>query len=525
MSAHSWQMKVAWLVCDLAVTEISDHVSYKEFESPGVLRAIMRLARSPSLTIVAGAGSSVESGLPSWNTLVRDLLEEAAESNGLQGADSDQFVRWTLNREDLTGAGEIARHLLSGSFRKALHAALYRDAKEPIPGETAQAIACLRLDRLNMANELVTTNYDLLLEAALREELNHRDLDGLTVGRLVDGRNVGPSVVGVRHVHGVLTSGNQLVGDLVLSDRDYHLMQDSEAWQEGFFKNQLSTSDCLFVGTSLTDPNLLRYLYRSEHRKRHHALFVRQDDSSIYDETNPEVADLRETSQLAKWRAVNVEPLLFNHYAQSAQFIWEVVAAARGSSYTPLPVRLGRWKEGLRDILPTEGKAFLETQERLQRVMAKVLGGTKSLLNRTGYRLRSGEKLGISLWVFDPAAETLVNWASADRIWRDPTTLEPIPVDWSSVFVAAQAFCAGSMVSQSTSEHVVSRWNHVIGFPIYLHDDSGRLPIGAVTLASTANKEASLLERGAAVVRSSAIPAIENDVSLLLDPSALVESA
>lgn len=500
-------------------------LSYNQFESPGVLQAIKKLAGSASLTIVAGAGASVESGLPSWNTLVRDLLEEAAQLKGLAAAESDQFVRWTLDREDITGAGEIARHLLSKSFRKALHASLYREEKEPIPGETAQAIACLRLDRLGKANEVVTTNYDLLLEAALRDELTRRDSGDLSVSRLVDGRNVGPSVVPVRHVHGVLTSGDQLVGKLVLSDRDYHLMQDSGSWQESFFKNQLTTSDCLFVGTSLTDPNLLRYLYRSEHGKRHYALFVRQDDSSVYDEASSEVADLRERSQLAKWRAVNVEPLLFNHYAQSAQFLWEVVAATAAGSYTPLPTRLKEWKAGVQDILPTKGSAFLDTQERLQRVMAKVLAGTKSLLNGAGHRLRPGEKLGISLWVFDPEDETLVNWSSADRIWRDPSTLEPIPVDWSSVFVAVQAFCAGSMVSQSTSQHAVSRWNHVIGFPIYLQDESGRLPIGAVTLASTANKQSSLLERGAAVVRSSAIPAIEHDVSLLLDPSALVESA
>jgi hypothetical protein len=305
-----------------------------------------------------------------------------------------------------------------------------------------------------------------------------------------------------------------------LSDSDYHLMQDPGAWQESYFKRQLGSSTCVFVGASLTDPNLLRYIYRSGRgASRHYAVFVRQGDSSFYDSAADDVVALREQSQIAKWRAVNIEPILFDHYAQSAQFFWEVVAARRNKPYASLSDRLSRWRTEVEAVLPTERQAFMETQDQLQRFMSKVLAGTKKLLNGAGHRLQEGEKLGVSLWIYEPAKDKLINWASADRAWRDPNTLEPTPIHWSSDFVAAQAFCAGSMVSQSTSKHVVSRWNHVIGFPIYLHRPDGRLPIGVVTLASTESIERSLLKRGAATVRSSAIPAIEQDVSSLLDPS------
>jgi len=46
----------------------------------------------------------------------------------------------------------------------------------------------------------------------------------------------------------------------------------------------------------------------------------------------------------------------------------------------------------------------------------------------------------LSLWVYDPGSESLTNWASADRVWRDPKTMEPLQVDWRSEFVSVQAF-------------------------------------------------------------------------------------
>lgn len=430
-------------------------MSFAEFGNENIDRTIQELARSDNLTLVVGAGASVESGLPTWPRLVGHLLTRAAQQRELDNNDQQAFVEWTMGREDVTGAGEVARYLLGKEFRDALHAGLYAGVEELTPGETARALATLVIDRADKVDEVVTTNYDSLLEQALRREIAQREMVGLSIGRLVSSERAKSGMIGVRHVHGVLTEGNLQAGTLILSNRDYFAMQDPKAWQESFFRDRLATSTCLFIGASLTDPNLLRYIYRSDRGSGHFAVFVRQDDSSLYDQSGPKVIGLREESQLRKWRGVGIEPILFDHYAQSAQFVWEIVAASQPTRYVPLTKRLATWSNEVSSILPITAIAFKETQDRLQRLLANLLSGTKQLINGEGHRLRRGEKLGMSMWVYDPGTDTLVNWASADRIWRDASTLEPTGVHWSSQFIAARAFCAGSMVSQSTSEHQV----------------------------------------------------------------------
>lgn len=501
-------------------------MGYERFGSQELLDVIMRLADRDRLSLIVGAGVSVESGLPDWRTLIANLLVTAARSEGLTSEDSVRFAKWTLQREDVTGAGEIGRQLLGDSFRSNLHNALYEGKTAFAPGETALAVASIRLDRVRSVCEVVTTNYDGLLEAALRSEVKERSLDGLSVVRLVDDRTTPSSQIGVRHLHGSLTPGNQLVGSLVLSDRDYHLMQDSGSWQESFFRNQLTSNTCLFVGMSLSDPNLLRYIYRSGGEGDHVAVFARQQDASLYDSAGDDVVGLREDSQARKWKAVNVSPVLVDYYSQSAQFLWEIRAAyLLGSSYRPLPERLQEWNDDLAgSVLTRHVSTFQQNQDRLHSIMAGALQSTLKLIHRRKLRLGWHEKLGISLWIYDPAEDALINWASGDRVWRNPATLEPIPVEWSSDFVATQAFCSGSMVSQSTDQYLTTRWNHVIGFPIYIHAKSGRLPVGAVTIASTKSQEHSVLSRGIETVRNQAIPEISALAELLLSPSATSDS-
>lgn len=492
------------------------------FGEPGVIDAIRELSRADPLTVIVGAGVSVESGLPTWDRLVSSLLERAALSRGLGPEEARGFDRWTREREDLTGAGEVAREMIGKSgFRAALREALYGDTSEPIPGETASAVAGLVLQSTRRDVEIVTTNYDTLLERAIERALNARGESETTVRPVAAPSAVSDDEIAVRHVHGMLSHGGKQQGRLVLSDRDYHLMQESDAWQERLFRDLLNNSTCLFVGTSLTDPNLLRYLYRSGHKRRHFAVFVRQDDATLYDDSSESVRELREASQAAKWKAVNVHPVVLDYYSLSAQFVWEVLAA-RSPGYLPLPGRIARWRDELdHTILTLRQPYFDRHQDRLHQVVHEALSGALTLVHGDGHRRGPGERIGMSVWVLDPVTESLVNWASADRVWRDPKTLEPVPIRWASDFVATQAFCSGSLVSQPTNQHVTSRWNHVIGFPIYVHLDEGRLPVGAITLASTAERDRSLWFRGETVVRNKVIPELEYIGESLLNPWAI----
>lgn len=172
--------------------------------------------------------------------------------------------------------------------------------------------------------------------------------------------------------------------------------------------------------------------------------------------------------------------------------------------------------------LDTSPHSFSDGQDYLQSILADVVGATRDLLGEHGIEPAPSERLGCSLWVYQPHDDVLVNWASSDRAWRDPATLEPVPVSWTSPFASVRAFCAGSLVSFSTREQATTRWNHVLGIPLYLEDEGyfGRLPVGVATLASTLPEGRSALGRGLHAVRTDVAPEVADQLAELLRPEA-----
>ena len=273
--------------------------------------------------------------------------------------------------------------------------------------------------------DVLTTNYDLVLDDAISEIVTEAPATSTGARR--------PKAKNVTHLHGVVTPRGRIRGELVLSDRDYVLMQEDSAWQQTYFASRFAESTCVFVGASLTDPNLLRYLFRSETTKPHYAIFVRQQDAEIYAESAPDVIDLREKTSEARWSNAGIQPLHTDFYSQSAQLLHEVLHRRKTATlrrvYQPLPKRLLRWRNKLdKGVLTTQLSPFRSVQERLHAVMHRLLQGVRADLVDSGHRPEKNEGLGINMWVYDPRSESLTNWASADRILRDPKTMEPHPI-------------------------------------------------------------------------------------------------
>lgn len=459
--------------------------------------AVREVAGATNITLVVGAGASVESGLPSWPDLVRHLLLEVAHLQDLRGAQAEEFVAWLIEREGLIASGSIARACLGPDFDRVLHAALYRDTKALAPGETARAAASLRLAFSGSDSELATTNYDSLLKDALHLAVEDAPAPVPTVIAVSGPQHVDRDQLAVRHLHGVQPIARRRSGaSVVLSDSDYHLMQHDDQWQELYFSERLANSLCVFVGTSLTDPNLLRYLYRNPPGGQHLAVFSRQQESDLYTDRSHAVRDAREKVARARWEAVCVRPVQVDYFSQSAQLLCDAALLKRDrSNYRPLEERLSEWEtRAVSYYLSRRQRVFTELQDNLQRLLVRVVDVVTARLAKSGSALRRGERLACHLWLFRPSQSALYNIAASDRAWRDRRTLQPTPIAWRSDFASVQAFCTGSTVSRSTSDQTLTRWNHVIGLPLYLRDGlGGRLPVGAVTWASTMPEHRSAL--------------------------------
>src|SRR5262249_52942455 len=139
---------------------------------------------------------------------------------------------------------------------------------------------CRRLPRLASAFgsgfRLMTTNYDNLAEEALRNDAEHSHEAIPYVGAHVE---VPADGVKVEHLHGYAGPDGEM-GSLVLSEADYQRMQQENSWQENHVRTALDEGMFVFVGASLSDPNLIRYLYKDGTgvaTPPRYAIFVRQD--------------------------------------------------------------------------------------------------------------------------------------------------------------------------------------------------------------------------------------------------------
>ena len=136
-------------------------------------------------------------------------------------------------------------------------------------------------------------------------------------------------------------------------------------------------------------------------------------------------------------------------------------------------------------LLRTSTSHFQRSQNALQTLLARWSAIVRDFLADRDL-LGAGERLGLHVWVRDPSSRSLVRLASSARVWRDPATLQKVPIRRPTNWVAVEAFCAGTVIAQRPGE--LSRWNYVLGLPVVIDDHRwGRLPVAGVVafLAST----------------------------------------
>jgi NAD-dependent SIR2 family protein deacetylase len=200
-------------------------------------RLLLAHARGEVL-FITGAGTSISAGLPDFKGLVLKvyarldaathsvLTSAAPEGNnscsappvGLSGQQLAEVNRFRKGDYDVV-LGMLERRIdgPAASTSKVRNAVveILRD-QEPLP--TAIHRALIRLADRGAAATIVTTNFDLLLEAAAKEiriGLQPYSLGGIPR----PGRR--QQFAGVLHIHGALARAAERASDLILTDQDF----------------------------------------------------------------------------------------------------------------------------------------------------------------------------------------------------------------------------------------------------------------------------------------------------------------
>jgi hypothetical protein len=469
-------------------------MTFASLNQDSVTGLIERFASANDMTLLVGAGSSMEAGLPSWKTLIEDLLKTVAREQPALSTEELQgkWVERVLDRDDLLGSAAVVEVLAADSLNTLVPKHLYGDSGPAgfLPGPIAQEIAKLR-KCFGESLEILTTNYDDLIEQALIDSgVPRSKVRSYITSRRPSHRAPGTSVV--THLHGRAGRDEEPKG-IVLTEEQYHRMQRGSSWQEKLVTERLKESECLFVGTSLADPNLIRYLYGYDppDTPRHAAIFVREGEPNC----PRAVRSVLEESACKRWERCGVQAIFVDHFADAAQLLYEVRYRREASvAYEPIGERAAVLIEHAELGLQMGGqKEFGRRQVALSSWMRTMLDSVIDALADIGVDVPSSEKLGLGLWLMSSDAQSLTGWAHSDRAHQDPDTVLPVLIEAASKWVAVRTVCRGLVVQQDTDSYA-SRWHFVRGVPIVLEDPS-RIPMGCLTLTSTCKEADSVLSK------------------------------
>ena len=217
--------------------------------------------KSGRLTLVCGAGVSVGAGIPVWNELLLKLLESMIERLSKDHSlDLGSNAAEEFNKRHGASSlilGKYLKNNLGKDFGKKVRDALYA-AKPTTCGLIDAIVDVSRPQRDGKPlDSIVTFNFDGLIE----ENLSAANV--LNRAIYTEAIKHDPNELPVYHVHGYLPRAGKIPDDtdIVFSEDAYHSQFiDPFSWSNLIQLNKLTQNTCLFVGVSLTDPNLRRLL-------------------------------------------------------------------------------------------------------------------------------------------------------------------------------------------------------------------------------------------------------------------------
>ncbi len=283
----------SWWAATDSLAQSGGKVDWKKQREERVGR--LRSAYSENdLVLVLGAGVSRTAGMPTWSSLLSRFLV-AVIGDALEG----RLPTTVEQRNAIAGRlrdlqpdsplieARYVRAALGDSFESTLRALLYTtDVKLDSPLLLALARLCIPKRRGPGVRSVITYNFDDTLE-------RYFDAAGVECRSIF--RDDGSGAVdelGVYHVHGFVpedptattaTEPNEYL--VVFSEERYHkLFLEPYVASNLIQVNAYRDNTCLFVGMSMTDPNLRRLLdiaAASSSRPRHFVFAKRVTEADL----------------------------------------------------------------------------------------------------------------------------------------------------------------------------------------------------------------------------------------------------
>ena len=292
-------------------------------EQPSIGRLYKAMANPKHhVTFVVGAGLSIDSGFPTWSQLIYGIADEIPampnlDLGALIRSDGDDLMRKAENVLQMhlsnTGYGDV-----TDIVRRALYSGA---SKRTTPGPVVKSLTRL-VELLRGRVSILTTNFDDVLDAAISSGSAGLTPKIFSMSQLSAWQSAqgDPDSVPILHLHGRIgRTKKDSKGALVLTESEF--MKHGAVVRDALTQS-LSSSVTVFLGLSITDPNLVGPLWDAKGKR-----------SERYVVTVPEAGNGGQSVEAQRSYAVlksdyistvlKTTPIFLKSYTQLDQFIQE----------------------------------------------------------------------------------------------------------------------------------------------------------------------------------------------------------
>lgn len=228
-----------------------------------IIREVRQYYKKERLVLVLGAGVSMAFGLPSWDILLQKLMVATLEKEKNASSILSKLFAKIFNPSPLIAGRYLQKYFETNnqSFEEEVRKILYQEIDRNTLSDLMDEIVryCIAPGKSPNLNSIITYNFDDILEqSVLKSSL---DLPFKSIyGKGID---VDTGELPIYHVHGYLPENGKLSdsNQITFGENVYHKQYtDIYSWNNIVQINKFRENNCLFIGTSLTDPNTRRLL-------------------------------------------------------------------------------------------------------------------------------------------------------------------------------------------------------------------------------------------------------------------------
>lgn len=253
------------------------------------LKNIGNSYQNEKLVLVLGAGVSLEFGVPSWNLLLQNLMVHTIKKENNVSSVLSKLFNDIFTPNPLIAGRYLQDYFENNdsSFELMVREVLYSKIDKDIDSELLNEIVkiCVSPGKSPNLDSIITYNFDDILEYKLIKtglEIPFKSIYGL-------GIEIKNGELPIYHVHGFLPENKKLTDSnkITFGESNYHQQySDLYSWNNMVQINKFRENTCVFIGSSLTDPNIRRLLdialkQKGNKRKHHYIFKIKIDDKQL----------------------------------------------------------------------------------------------------------------------------------------------------------------------------------------------------------------------------------------------------